>query len=83
MNGNESAAISRSSAKRLRAARRSGPQSGRTQPRRGHRAGLTAIEYCFLLSIILMGILLAVQHFGSTLKASFNYSDSKMQQIGL
>jgi hypothetical protein len=36
-----------------------------------------------MLSIILMGIILAVQHFGSTLKDSFNHSDTKMQQIGL
>lgn len=41
------------------------------------------MEYCFLLSIIFLAILLAVQHFGSTLKESFNHSESKLQSIGL
>jgi len=51
--------------------------------RRSQRWGLTAIEYCFMVSIILMGIIVAVQYLGSTLKDGFNQSDAKMQKIGL
>ena len=70
-------------AKRSRRSRRPGSHFGLSRRRRSRRWGLTAIEYCFMLSIILMGVILVVQHFGSTLKDSFNHSDKKMQQIGL
>ena len=36
-----------------------------------------------MLSIILMGIIVAVQYLGSTLTDSFKHSDTEMQQIGL
>jgi Flp pilus assembly pilin Flp len=43
------------------------------------RTGLTAIEYCFMLSLIMLAVLFAVQHLGNSLKASFQASDTKMQ----
>jgi hypothetical protein len=36
-----------------------------------------------MLSIILMGVILAVQFLGTKLTDSFNHSDSQMQKIGL
>ena len=74
---------SHSRSKRSRRTRRPGPHYRASRRRRSRRWGLTAIEYCFMLSIILMGVILVVQHFGDTLKASFKHSDTKMQQIGL
>jgi Flp pilus assembly pilin Flp len=47
--------------------------------RRRRRKGLTAIEYCFMLSLIMLAVLFAVQHLGNSLKASFQASDTKMQ----
>lgn len=70
-------------ARQSRRTRRPRPHFRLSRQRRSRRWGLTAIEYCFMLSIILMGIILAVQHFGSTLKDSFKNSDTKMEQIGL
>ena len=83
MNGNMPTTVARSKAKRSRTARRSGPHFRRCRRRRSRRLGLTAIEYCFILSIILMGVILAVQYFGGSLKSSFTHSDTKLQQIGL
>jgi Flp pilus assembly pilin Flp len=51
-------------------------RAGRKWRRR--RRGLTAIEYCFMLSLIMLAVLFAVQHLGNTLKASFQASDTKM-----
>jgi len=74
---------SRSRARRSRRTRRPRPHFHLSRRRRSRRWGLTAIEYCFMLSIILMGVILAVQYFGSTLTDSFEHSDTKMQDIGL
>lgn len=74
---------SRSRTRRSRRSRRPAPHYRLSRRLRSRRWGLTAIEYCFMVSIILMGIVLAVQHFGGNLKDSFKRSDTKMQQIGL
>jgi Flp pilus assembly pilin Flp len=43
------------------------------------RRALTAIEYCFMLSLVMLVVLFAVQHLGNTLKTSFQSSDTRMQ----
>lgn len=82
MNGKVLTLCLRQKAKRRRGARRSALADRRKRRRRSRR-GLTAIEYCFMLSIILLGILLAVQQLSSTLTSSLNLSDTKLQEIGL
>ena len=83
MNGNNLTPGRRTKPKRRRDARRTSRFSPRCFQRRNRRRGLTAIEYCFMLSLIFVFIVLAVQHVGSSLKDSFKHSDSKMQDIGL
>jgi Flp pilus assembly pilin Flp len=53
--------------------------AGPHRARRRRRRGTTAIEYCFMLSLIMLAVLFAVQHLGNSLKASFQSSDVKMQ----
>ncbi len=54
-----------------------------THPARRSRRGLTAIEYCFMLSLVFVVLVIAVQYVGSTLTDSFKHSESKMDNIGL
>ena len=72
-----------SRARPSRRTRRPQPHFRLLRQRRSRRWGLTAIEYCFMLSIILVGIIVAVQYLGSNLTNSFNQSNTKMQKIGL
>jgi Flp pilus assembly pilin Flp len=73
----------RARARRSRRSRRPRPHFRPSVRRRSRRWGATAIEYCFMLSLVLMVIILAVQYFGGSLTESFKHSDNKMQQIGL
>jgi len=63
------------------ATRKTTPSSAgsRWQRRNKRRWGLTAVEYCFMLSLILLAALFAVQHLGNMLKSSFQSSDAKLQ----
>ena len=45
------------------------------------RKAATAIEYCFILSLVLMVILLAVQHFGESVGDSFTESETKLTEV--
>ena len=63
------------------ASRREAAQAGQhsTTPRlarQRRRRGLTAIEYCFMLSLVMLAVLFAVQHLGNMLKTSFESSDT-------
>jgi Flp pilus assembly pilin Flp len=79
VNGNTFDHSSQSRRKRSRRSR-----AGRTRRvARRKRRGLTAIEYVFMASIVLVGILLAVQQIGKAVKSSFTTSDSAMKKVGL
>jgi Flp pilus assembly pilin Flp len=64
-------------AKRRITRRRS--HSAAWRKRHHRRRGMTAIEYCFMLSLIMLALLFAVQHLGTTLKSSVENSDTKLQ----
>jgi Flp pilus assembly pilin Flp len=53
-----------------------------SKSRRGRR-GATAIEYCFMLSLVMVVILIAVQQLGTKVKGSFNHVDNKLTTVGL
>lgn len=67
----------------LKTIRRNARQAGKWPMWRRRRRGLTAIEYCFMLSLIMLAVLLAVQHVGSALKNSFERVDTELQSQGL
>lgn len=83
MNGTIQIHALRPSLSRSRHARRTARAVRLHRRGRASRRGLTAIEYMFMASLIFIVILIAVQHVGNSLKASFNHSDKQMQDVGL